>query len=91
MVPTVSGPAGAASRGMSSHVTAAQDHWPPCWLCSCKTGPSPPHCSSPHATFCCQSYLPGKEPTDTDDAQDIEHCRAHDGSNSHVALGDEDP
>lgn len=36
-----------------------------------------------------QSYLPGKEPADTNDTQDVEHSRAHDGANSHVTLGDE--
>lgn len=37
-----------------------------------------------------QSYLPCKEPTDANDAQDVEHSRAHDGANSHIALRNED-
>lgn len=38
----------------------------------------------------CQSYLPCKEPADANDAQDVEHGRAHDGANSHITLCDED-
>ena len=56
------------------------------------TPASPPCCPlQPHAAFGYQPYLPSKEPADANDAQDIEHCRAHDGPNSHVTLGDEDP
>lgn len=42
-----------------------------------------------HATFC-ESHLPREEPTDADDAQNVEHSGAHDGPHAHVALGDED-
>lgn len=54
---------------------------------------APPPCRPlrPHAVFCCRPYLPSEEPADTDDAQDIEHRGAHDGPDSHVALGNEDP
>lgn len=37
-----------------------------------------------------QSYLPCKESTDTNDAQDVEHSRAHNGPDTYVTLGDED-
>jgi hypothetical protein len=50
------------------------------------SSPPTPRCQRSH-----QSYLPCKEPTNTDDAQDIEHGRAHDCANSHVTFSDEDP
>lgn len=69
--------------GVWSQVVALrQDRWP----CSCQAGAAP----VPRATFRRLSYLPSEEPADPDDAQDIEHRRAHDGPNSHVTLGDED-
>ena len=51
---------------------------------------SPPCCPSLDTIFWCHSYLPSEEPANSDDAQDIKHCRAHNGPNSHVTLGDED-
>lgn len=33
-------------------------------------------------------YLPGKDPTDSNDAEDIEYCRPNNGPNAHVSLGD---
>lgn len=36
-------------------------------------------------------YLAGEEATHADDAEDVEHSRAHDGPHPHVTFGDEHP
>lgn len=35
------------------------------------------------------THLSSKEPTDTNDAEDVEDGRAHDGSHPHITVGDE--
>lgn len=36
-------------------------------------------------------YLAGEEATHADDAEDVEHGRAHDGPHPHVTFGDKHP
>lgn len=85
-------PAGPASWGVRPHVALPKASGP--HVGALQGGRPPTHLRAapppPHATFCRQSYLPGEEPADADDAQDVEHGGAHDGPHSHVTLGDED-
>ena len=92
MVPGFPVPAGPASWGVRPHVTPSEASGTHVRVLQ---GDRPrPHLHAvpppPHAMFCRQFYLPGEEPADANDAQDVEHRGAHDGPHSHVTLGDED-